>query len=136
VARLIFAEFVPSRAKTAHRSAMNYDVAGQFHHDGPNLTYADIKRFSEDAANALSPAASEWQPTHRHIGRGTEYEFLGWGRAQCSPSGLLDDEHVAIYRGKDGDLWARRLAEFNDGRFEVVSPVTLPSPPQQQEVGR
>lgn len=66
--------------------------------------------------------AKAWRPTHRHLVRGTEYEFLGLGRAQCSQSGLLDDEHVAIYRGEDGSLWARRLAEWTDGRFERINP--------------
>ena len=32
----------------------------------------------------------------------------------------LDDEPVVIYRGDDGKLWVRPIAEFEDGRFERV----------------
>jgi len=56
----------------------------------------------------------------RHKERGTTYTSLGFGKAQCSPSGLLDDENVVIYQGDDGSLWARRHAEFTDGRFEEI----------------
>lgn len=56
----------------------------------------------------------------RHKARGTTYTSLGFGKAQCSPSGLLDEENVVIYQGDDGSLWARRHAEFSDGRFEEL----------------
>lgn len=56
----------------------------------------------------------------RHKERGSTYTLIGNGKAQCSPSGLLDDENVVIYQGDDGSLWARRHAEFWDGRFEEI----------------
>jgi hypothetical protein len=36
----------------------------------------------------------------------------------------LDDENVVIYQGDDGSLWARRHAEFSDGRFEEIEALT------------
>lgn len=71
----------------------------------------------------LTPPAEQPAPDvrrFRHKTRGTTYTLLGHGKAQCSPSGLLDDENVVIYRGDDGSLWARRYAEFWDGRFEEI----------------
>jgi hypothetical protein len=64
----------------------------------------------------------------KHKQRGTEYTLIGNGKVQCSPSGLLDDENVVIYRGDDGSLWARRYAEFWDGRFEEVTSTADPRP--------
>jgi hypothetical protein len=55
----------------------------------------------------------------RHKKRGTVYEEIGRGQFQCTGS-ALDDELVVIYRGDDGKLWVRPIAEFEDGRFERV----------------
>jgi hypothetical protein len=38
----------------------------------------------------------------------------------CSLRTMPNDESLVIYRGKDGDLWARPVREFRDGRFEPV----------------
>src|SRR4051812_29551363 len=75
----------------------------------------------EQGFRAAADQGEGWRPTHRHVKRGTEYEVIGWGSVQCSEAGLLDNEHVMIYRGQDGTLWARRLSEFIDGRFEMLS---------------
>ncbi len=93
---------------------------------------------------ANSPAPEGW-PTHRHIKRGSEYTLVGIGKMQSdhwvdgatikpvSAGGQLtiaasqiDMREVAIYRGKDGDLWVRPREEFDDGRF--VSLPTAPAP--------
>lgn len=68
------------------------------------------------------------RPTHRHKKRGSEYVLLGIGRIQSDEWVVYDDvegtsavdmSEVAIYRSvADGSLWARPIAEFEDGRFE------------------
>lgn len=63
--------------------------------------------------------ASMAQMTHRHVKRGTLYRLIGKGRAQTDTP-LEDYAEVAIYRGAEGDLWARPVTEFEDGRFEAV----------------
>lgn len=55
----------------------------------------------------------------RHVKRGTEYEVLGVGAIQADAP-LPDMANVVIYRGEDGQLWARAYDEFYDGRFEDV----------------
>lgn len=70
--------------------------------------------------------------THRHKKRGSEYVLIGIGKMQaerwCKPIGgdagpSIDMEEVAIYRSvDDGSLWVRPREEFDDGRFEPVSP--------------
>lgn len=86
----------------------------------------------EDTIRALSaePAQGEqWQPSHRHVKRGTEYQLIGTGKMQAEkwyeypcerPVNSIDMQEVAIYRGDDGQLWVRPVAEFNDGRFEIL----------------
>lgn len=57
--------------------------------------------------------------THRHIKRRSTYTLLWLGRAQADKP-IHDDERVAIYVGEYGDLWARRLDEFDRSRFERI----------------
>jgi hypothetical protein len=60
-----------------------------------------------------------WNPTHRHLKRGSTYIVIGRGELQTS-SELPDGADLIIYQGEDGKLWARPTHEFEDGRFEVV----------------
>lgn len=73
--------------------------------------------------SALPAEDAGWRPTHRHVKRGSMYQYVGPGVLQtAAPVG--DDLAVAIYRGEDGRLWVRPALEFADGRFEP-----LPTPP-------
>lgn len=65
----------------------------------------------------------------RHKKRGTTYEVLGMAIAQVSTGeelmglhkrALVDGDLLVVYKGTDGQLWARFPGEFNDGRFEDV----------------
>jgi hypothetical protein len=62
------------------------------------------------------PLAGE---VYRHRGRGTFYTVIGRANLQTDRP-IADDEALVIYRGKDGELWARPVREFRDGRFEPV----------------
>ena len=57
---------------------------------------------------------------YQHKKRGTVYEVIG--SAELQVAGLAPDEgdHLAVYRGEDGKLWARPYDEFHDGRFEAM----------------
>lgn len=79
---------------------------------------------------------SDWKPTYRHKKRGDEYMLLGIGKMQTATWGepsvgyninggyeyneSIDMREVAIYVGKDGEMWVRPREEFEDGRFEVI----------------
>lgn len=69
----------------------------------------------------------------RHRETGGIYEVIGLAQIQASPDQpLVDYDRVVLYRSTyrgdrpytggelRGDLWARREAEFHDGRFEPV----------------
>lgn len=73
--------------------------------------------------------AGGWMPTHRHVKRGTEYQFVGTAEVQapnatCTCGALTDYEVVVVYRDASGNMWVRRKSEFYDGRFAA-----LPSAP-------
>ena len=56
----------------------------------------------------------------RHKKRDTVYELLGTAIVQTDVP-LNDNDEVVIYLGAEGiTLWARRKAEFYDGRFEQI----------------
>lgn len=69
--------------------------------------------------------ADKWQPTHRHVKRGTEYQKLGDAQVQCE-DGLTDYELATVYVGSDGEIWVRRKSEFEDGRFVPLPAATTP----------
>lgn len=58
----------------------------------------------------------------RHRQRGTTYEAVGLAAVQAATTVPIGEGTVmVIYRGEDGQLHARRLGEFMDGRFERVT---------------
>lgn len=77
----------------------------------------------EEAQAAIAAMQADAAPvaTYRHKKRGTLYTVLGEGTLQCSANELLDNQPIVVYRGEDGKLWARGVAEFHDGRFEAVA---------------
>jgi hypothetical protein len=64
---------------------------------------------------------------YRHKARGTEYDLIGTAELQdARGDGVEEGALLAIYRGGDGKLWARRHSEFGDGRFERLATLTPP----------
>jgi hypothetical protein len=83
-------------------------------------------------------SAGVWQPTHRHVKRGTLYELLGLGMLQIEPgaSPLQDYDRLAVYWDEKGGLWLRPADEFFDGRFEEIPTPSLPDSSCNSEGGR
>lgn len=114
----------------AIRSAMNAaaTICGAMAKSSP-LHKADIRRLAQEIRNAawasaiVAAGAQEgWQPTHRHIKRGSTYRVLGEARVQVAHDfrTLREDDRLTVYQGEDRQLWARFTDEFNDGRFEAI----------------
>ena len=57
----------------------------------------------------------------RHRKRGSTYAVVGTAGLQSSSGAIGEGEHLVVYRGEDGDLWARPEREFRDGRFETIA---------------
>jgi hypothetical protein len=56
---------------------------------------------------------------YRHRRRGTVYTVIGRANLQTDRP-ISDDEVLVIYQGTNGEMWARPVSEFRDGRFEPV----------------
>ncbi len=64
----------------------------------------------------LSPA-----PRWRHVARGSDYIEVGRAKVQNSLQLIDEGDTVVVYRGTEGQLWARHEDEFEDGRFVRVT---------------
>lgn len=58
-------------------------------------------------------------PTHRHRARKQDYTVIG--EAMLQSSGPIEEPMaLTVYVGREGGLWVRPTAEFEDGRFEPL----------------
>lgn len=81
-----------------------------------------FERSELEKAELLAQLEQRPRPVRmRHAKRGTTYELIGVASVQ-SDSAIHEDDQLMVYRGEDGVLWARLLAEFGDGRFVPVIP--------------
>ena len=68
-------------------------------------------------ARAALASLAEEAKRFQHVKRGGFYTVVGEARLQTDKA-LPDMETMVVYRSeKDGSLWVRSAAEFNDGRF-------------------
>lgn len=83
----------------------------------------DVKTLSA-ALSTPSPPPGWRGKRWRHVARGTEYEVIEAGveLQDARGAGVEEGALLTIYRGDDGNLWARRASEFGDGRFVPVAP--------------
>lgn len=56
----------------------------------------------------------------RHVKRGSTYVEIGRAEVQASTGPINEGDEIVIYRGTDGRIWARKVREFEDGRFEEI----------------
>lgn len=70
----------------------------------------------------LQPLAGrEWQPTHRHVKRGTTYATVNMSVQLQTDKPLGDYAILTVYQDEHGNWWARPTAEFTDpDRFEPI----------------
>lgn len=78
---------------------------------------ANVFQRASSGPDPRADLVAPFSPTHRHIKRGTEYQFIDEADLQTDKP-LSDYEVVSVYRGNDGRVWVRPSSEFNDGRFE------------------
>ncbi|MFT4706459.1 MAG: hypothetical protein ACJAXK_002547 [Yoonia sp.] len=58
--------------------------------------------------------STDWQATHRHR-KGGEYRRL------CNALLEGDESNVVVYDDSVGNIWVRSKAEFDDGRFTLMT---------------
>lgn len=93
----------------------------------PGWFHLDLKAATKRslAWSGEGPAGAVVEDRYRHLKRGTTYRLVGQARVQTDVP-LADMDEVTVYRcEQNGDLWARRRDEFEDGRFEQIGGPTL-----------
>lgn len=68
-----------------------------------------------------APKPVGWEPTHRHVKRGSLYRLVADAVLQAETP-QADNSYLALYQGEDGKFWVRPADEFKDGRFEPLPP--------------
>lgn len=66
-------------------------------------------------------ADQKWEPTHRHLKRGSSYQVIGSAVLQTAEP-IHDAHAMTVYVSENGALWVRPTTEFNDDRFEQIAP--------------
>lgn len=66
----------------------------------------------------MIPQFGNW--SHHHVKRGTNYQVIGFARAQCTLVPISDGDLLTLYSGEHGEFSVRPPAEFNDGRFRQI----------------
>lgn len=101
--------------KEYFEEAFNLVAAASGDHRGWEISVFLASLESNGYCIVRSPASA----THKK--RGSEYDVLGGAEIQAS-SPINEGDVVTVYRCKDdGKLWARPVAEFFDGRFEIAA---------------
>ena len=63
---------------------------------------------------------NKFSPSHTHVKTNGEYEIVDTINLQASKP-ITSDTQVVIYLDKSGNMWAREINEFFDGRFKEIS---------------
>jgi hypothetical protein len=98
--------------RLARKTIRVHDLSGVGYVDDPDCL---------DAATALYAIADRDEAVGwvRHKTRGSIYAVVG--TASLQTVGSIDEgASLVIYRGANGELWARPKEEFHDGRFEAL----------------
>lgn len=80
------------------------------------------------------PNSAGWEPTHRHVKRGSLYRITGGAKLQTE-NPCPDEAFLIVYQDEKGLLWARPGSEFYDGRFEPFSAEKGISSPTEGRAG-
>lgn len=100
-------------------------LAGVYYDGSPNTGLisamtqqsARSKIIASLRAMPLQDHAKRW----RHKKRGSTYTEVARGQLQtAAETSISDYEDVVVYRGDDDRVWVRSVAEFDDGRFELI----------------
>ncbi|AFU88166.1 hypothetical protein CcrColossus_gp296 [Caulobacter phage CcrColossus] len=92
-----------------------------FSHEMRERARVDAAR-ERDFIRTLETASAQLDrgDKYRHLKRGSTYNVLGQGIAQCETP-IQDNDALVFYRDGQGRFFARHVDEFHDGRFEKVS---------------
>lgn len=121
-------DYVHGRLYAYDATSQTFDEApGKFEGDRVTILQSDFEGLMADRRELkrLRTQDEHDRPRWKHVRRGSSYTEICRAELQASRD-VVAGLTMVVYRGDNGKYWVRHEDEFEDGRFEPISPDHTP----------